>query len=1147
VLLKRLTLVGFKSFADRTKLEFDEGVTVVVGPNGSGKSNLLDAVAWVMGTQATRSLRTEKMEDVVFAGTATRPELHRAEVALTFANDDGFLPLDVAEVTITRRLYRDGTSDYELNGASCRLLDLQELLADGGVGRHQHVLVGQGQIGQILSARPEEHRAVIEEAAGITKHRNRRDRAVRRLESTDVDVARLHDILGEKRRLLRPLRRQANAAASHDEVRAEARALHVWLGARKLRMIRDRLAAASIEQNELNARVDADTATLHEIAVRLPGLREEAGEVGAALDRDASAAARLETVRERFRRLASVAKERRMAITGRIEGASARWRDLESELQDLEARLGEERPREVEMRSLSERREELLLTLEDEERSLAEQIQLPAEGVVANLRGDLRSLEAADVRDERERAAAGARRDVVADRLQDEAAEIQTLDEQIRLTDDAVTAAQLVYEQAVRERSDAQTIWECDEELVAERRLELAGAAARVDALGAALDGVTDPESRAVAEEHQSVAGTIIAHLDVPPRLAGAVDSALGDWREAFLTVGDDPVPSVAERLKTAGLGGVALLSPPAGRDACPAADVAASAGVDALVDLLGPGTDREVAMAILGDVVVVEGWSSGWSLVSAHPEVRAVTPEGDLMTRRGMRIATPDGHGPAALEAARIEHDIADRELARMESHRLASRKVFDKARDDERLALEHLEALEAKIAGHTEALALVQRSQTESEAESARLVARLTALDEGAEARSERMAELRDRLAQFEGEEAQRQLAWEALQERRIEVATRRDEARRLREEASSSLAAATERIAMMERRLVVVSDEMGRLDLLPATSDGIDSLRATEETAAAASRVVSAHVEVLRERQRLLREEAGDAGGRLAEAEATREQLAEAVAAAKDRSSVLAVELAEMRVREESTIEALRRDADVGEEEALVAPAPGLPDGVTAEERLEALLADLRRMGPINPLAAAEYEELNGEVELLQGQLADLEESRADLRKVIAALDDEMAVLFLGAFAEIASLYEENFAIVFPGGRGRLRLVDPEDPLVTGVEVEAQPHGKKVGRLSLLSGGERSLAALAFLFAVFRARPSPFYILDEVEAALDDANLHRFIGLVDTLRRSAQLVIITHQQQTMEAADMLYGVTMEPGESSKVLARRMQRTPA
>jgi chromosome segregation protein len=308
-----------------------------------------------------------------------------------------------------------------------------------------------------------------------------------------------------------------------------------------------------------------------------------------------------------------------------------------------------------------------------------------------------------------------------------------------------------------------------------------------------------------------------------------------------------------------------------------------------------------------------------------------------------------------------------------------------------------------------------------------------------------------------------------------------------------------------------------------------------------------VVSAHVEVLRERQRLLREEAGDAGGRLAEAEATREQLAGAVAAAKDRSSVLAVELAEMRVREESTIEALRRDADVGEEEALVAPAPGLPDGVTAEERLEALLADLRRMGPINPLAAAEYEELNGEVELLQGQLADLEESRADLRKVIAALDDEMAVLFLGAFAEIASLYEENFAIVFPGGRGRLRLVDPEDPLVTGVEVEAQPHGKKVGRLSLLSGGERSLAALAFLFAVFRARPSPFYILDEVEAALDDANLHRFIGLVDTLRRSAQLVIITHQQQTMEAADMLYGVTMEPGESSKVLARRMQRTPA
>jgi len=288
-------------------------------------------------------------------------------------------------------------------------------------------------------------------------------------------------------------------------------------------------------------------------------------------------------------------------------------------------------------------------------------------------------------------------------------------------------------------------------------------------------------------------------------------------------------------------------------------------------------------------------------------------------------------------------------------------------------------------------------------------------------------------------------------------------------------------------------------------------------------------------------------GDVAGALERAEHRRDVLERDVTSAKERLSVLAIDLAETRVRSESTAEGLRRDADATVDEALAAPRPELEDGVDPNERLASLEADLRRMGPINPLAAAEYEELAGEVSLLEEQIADLDESRSELRKVISALDEEMASLFMEAFGEISELYQENFTQVFPGGRGRLRLVDPDHPLESGVEVEAQPHGKKVGRLALLSGGERSLAALAFLFAVFRARPSPFYVLDEVEAALDDANLHRFLRLVDTLQASAQLVIITHQQQTMEVADMLYGVTMEPGESSKVLARRMAKVNA
>jgi chromosome segregation protein len=1148
VLLKRLTLVGFKSFADRTRLEFDAGVNVVVGPNGTGKSNLLDAVAWVMGTQATRSLRTERMEDVVFAGTATRPALSRAEVSLSFENDDGFLPLDLTEITIVRRLYRDGTSEYELNGAPCRLLDIQELLSDGGVGRHQHVLVSQGQIGSILTARPDEHRAIIEEAAGITKHRNRRDRAVRRLEHTDVDVSRLNDILAEQGKRMRPLKRQANAAARHDAVRDEARALRLWLGGEELRRIRGRREEADDEHTRLAESLEADQAE-HNLLIETVGdLRANAGDVGRALERDTNAAARLETVTERLRRIALVARERRMSFEGRVRGAGERRQDLEDEEQELADAVEAARRAEMEAQAESERREVSLLALEDEERSLAEQIQLPAEGVIATLRGDLRALEASADRDRREREAVQTRAGTVSARLQDEALEAERLDELIRETDGEITTVQTVYEKARDLRREAQAKWEADEELLTEQRLGVAGAGARVEALLAALAGIGDPEARRQTEAAAGVTGTLVARLDVPADVVGAVDGVLGAWRDAFVAEASTVVKDVAEALKSKGMGGVSLLVEPATAPGdVPARVVARRIGAEALIDRLGPNADTRLAESLLGDVVVVEGWATGWSLVSRHPEVRAATPEGDVISAEGMHLPQPDGAGPAALEAARVELEVAERELARLESHRVTSRRAFDSAREAERVDLERLEGLEARLAGHTEALGILGRTIAEGEAEFARLEARAGALETAATARDERIADLRARLEEFAGEESLRQAAWEALNERRAEVAVRRDDARRAREEAAGRAAGAAERRRMLESRREAVDSEKHQLELVPESDLRIARLGDIEAQANRAIGVVRGHVAELRERQRDLRDRGGAADRRLADADGRRAELEGRISQARDRSSLLAIELAELRVREEAVAEGLRRDVDASEELALAAEPPELDEDVDPTERLHALEADLRRMGPINPLAAQEYDELATQVELLESQLADLDESRRELRRVISALDEEMATLFFGAFDEISALYEENFSLVFPGGRGRLRLTDPERPLDTGVEVEAQPHGKKVGRLSLLSGGERSLAALAFLFAVFRARPSPFYVLDEVEAALDDANLHRFIRLVDTLRQSAQLVIITHQQQTMEAADILYGVTMEPGESSNVIAKRMARVPA
>jgi chromosome segregation protein len=1142
VFLKTLSLAGFKSFADRTRLEFEEGVNVVVGPNGSGKSNLLDALAWVMGTQATRALRTEKMEDVIFAGTATRPALGRAEVTVTFDNSDRFLPISLNEVRMTRRLFRDGSSEYELNGAPCRLLDLHELLSDGGVGRSQHVLVGQGQIGSILNARPLEHRAVIEDAAGVTKHKSRRDRAVRRLEQTEIDLNRLNDILDQKRARLRPLKRQANAAQRYGSVKSEIKALHMWIGGEKLRDLQARHERANAERSSLSAQLEADGAELRTLAESLGSLQGEASEVTRALERDTSSAARLETVLERFSRIAMVARERRFAMESRRRGAGERRNDLQLEIAQLRDEIVATGAATERAAALGERREAALRQLEDEERSLAEQIQLPTEGIVANLRGDLRSLETAGERDIREAEALHKRREFISGRMAEEETDAETLIAAIHETDAAVTGAQPAYTEASRAAAQAREHLEHLEAARRDLQIEVAGARAHVKALEAALDGLVDPVALERAGAAAGVLGAVVSRLDVPAELAGAVDGALGEWRDALAVSDRMSLRDAVAGLKADGLGGVGFIL--AGVDTNgPARAVAAEWGVDALIDRLGPDADTALAAGLLGDVVVAEGWASAWGIVARHPNIRAVTPEGDVITAQGMRLAQPDGAGPAALEAAGVALEQAEIDLARVEARYLAAQREFDDLRRQERGALEALEELEARLAGHTEALALNERARAVSREELERLEARAAAIAVAEAARAERLAELRCRIEEFEGEERSRQEAWEALNRRRDEVARRRDEARRSREEVAREHAGATERLRLLENRLDIAESQLAQVDDTPVEPGQIDRLLRVETDAKRAGDVVRSHIGTLRERQLVLRNEMGEADERLAQAYERQAELESAVSLAKERVSALSIELAEIAVRNEAVAEGLRRDADVGDEAALVAPRPPIEDGTTAGERLETLEAQLRRMGPINLLAAQEYEELAANVEMLESQLADLEESRAELRKVIRALDAEMASLFHSAFEEIAAYYEENFSFVFPGGQGRLTLTDPDRPLETGVEIEAQPLGKKVGKLSLLSGGEKSLAALAFLFAVFRARPSPFYVLDEVEAALDDANLRRFLRLVETLRESAQVIIITHQQQTMEAGDILYGVTMEPGESSKILAKRMQ----
>jgi chromosome segregation protein len=1140
VYLKSLKLVGFKSFADRTRLELRPGVTVIVGPNGSGKSNLVDALSWVMGSQSTRALRTGKMEDVVFAGTATRPSLNRAEATLVIDNAERMLPLDLDEVALTRRLYRDGSSDYEINGVGCRLLDVQELLSDSGVGRHQHVIIGQGQVDGVLNASPEEHRAVVEEAAGILKHRRRKERAERRLERTDEDVLRLQDLLGEIERQLRPLRRQARAAERYDGLKSEVRDLRLYLAGVALEAYEAETVTAGDRMERFSAEIRSGEEAIEALLATVEESTSRASSVGTDLDRDTVAAARLETTVERLRRLGAVAQERSRAVTGRRQASIERRADLESELAQVDQELAEVTVAEGEATATAEGREARFRRLEDEERTIATQNALSPEGALAAVRGELSALQAAVLRDGREVEAIEHRVDVVDSQLGGESAEISRINDEIRVMDQELSGLQSAYQRASRQREADQETWSAAEAGLTAARLEVAAAEARVEAVEAALAGRFDLGARRIVETADGALGTLVSLLDIPAGLEKAVDAALGRWVDAVAFQGVDGMKEAVESVKAGGGGGVNVVSAVSSSSA-PASEAAAGSGVPALVDRLGPRADRDLARHLLGDVLLVEGWASAWALIARHPSLRAVTPEGDLVSVDGIQIANPDGAGPAMLEGAGVAAEQARTSLSRATSLHNAAKRDFENSRDVEREALEPLESAEAGLAGRAEAMGRLQKSVDVLDGERGRLRQRLASLHEAATERERQIADLSRRLQALEGEEAERMRVWEELEARRVQLAADRELARSEWQEAASAQGGITERRRLLQERANRIRADLGRVDLGGSESVGTESLEVVERFARRAVEILRARLALLRDRQAGLRAENDVTLADLSAARADLEGHRNALATARETVGELQVRLTELRLLRENVIESVRRDADAEPDVARGAPRPEYPADADLAAILEEKAAQLRRLGPINPLASEEFAELDERHTFLADQLADVESSRSELRKVIKALEDEIEQRFHEAFTEVAEAYQRYFAILFPGGRGRIRLTDPDDPH-SGLLIEAQPLGKKVSQLTLLSGGERSLAALAFLFSIFEARPSPFYVLDEVEAALDDSNLRRFLRIVDEFRRRAQLLIVTHQQQTMEAADVLYGVTMEPGGSSQVVRKDM-----
>ena len=1150
--LKNLTLKGFKSFADTTSIDLEPGVTVVVGPNGSGKSNVVDAIAWVLGAQAPSAVRSGKMDDVIFAGSQNKSALGRAEVSLTIDNHSRTLPVEFSEVKITRTLFRSGDSEYALNGVPCRLLDITELLSDGGVGRQQHVIVSQGQIDAVLNARPEDRRAIIEEAAGVLKFRKRKDRAERRLTATDGDLTRVKDLMREVRRGLRPLEKQAEAARRHGDLIEELTALRVHLAGRDVADLRTRLAANS----ELRAtKIEQERAT-----------RAELDDLHASVSADERALAdhggddlgdtlvRLESMNQRGRGFSAVLAERLRgvdrdrsafadrAVIANMEAEAARCRaDLEAVTNELDE-LGPDVER------LAEEEATLARDRAAFQAEWGDGVPVPT-GQASEVRGELGARRAAIERGKSE-----------SDRLQAKLTELEQKRQDLE-ADAARRRADLgalhdEEEPLVAAHEAAESARQVAEEQAATRQAEQIDAeadhhrwVARAEALTLALD---EARARSGAQRLATVDGVLGTLLDLVAVEAGweaAFEAAAGDALTAVIVDGTDTARLALTELASGdATGAVLALGSRTGTRAEGAEFVRShvsgtTPAVDDLLDVL------------LADAVAVDGgWEVALDQALAHPGQVVVTRTGDRFGARGWRIGSA---GPGATGAALAEAE-AEVERTRVacatsaDATTEARRELAERSVRADELA-QRLAGIEEGLSAAADTLQRTDADRREVTTEADTLQARFDELAARLERETARVDELETQLPELEAAEEASLEAGRRLAAARAEIEERAAMVGSLRTDVGVRAASLDERRTSLTARLAELDERLERDAEQRAAAEGqrialdrraavLESLMTAVERRAAVVDLRLADVRERRHRQSQAAQEItqrlDDLRRRRGEAEKQLEGLRSVMAKAE-------VEEAELRTRLQATVDRLRSDHDLAPDVAVSAPCPELPDGIDPGRRVDMLESELDIMGPVNPLALEEYQALQERHSFLQGQLDDIRSTRRELSKVIASIDEEIVTVFASAFADVSVNFTQLFETLFPGGQGSISLTTPDDLLNTGIEISAKPSGKNVKKLSLLSGGERTLVALAFLFAVFRSRPSPFYVMDEVEAALDDVNLHRFLSLVEEFRADAQLLLVSHQKRTMEAADCLYGVSMKPGGSSRVVSEKVAET--
>jgi chromosome segregation protein len=1187
--VKTLTLKGFKSFASATTLRLEPGITCIVGPNGSGKSNVVDALAWVMGEQGAKSLRGGKMEDVIFAGTSGRAPLGRAEVSLTIDNTDGALPIDYTEVTISRTMFRSGGSEYAINGTPSRLLDIQELLADSGIGREMHVIVGQGQLDTVLRSTPEERRGFIEEAAGVLKHRKRKERALRKLETMEGNLTRVSDLVGEIRRQLGPLGRQAETARRAAFIQADVRDARLRLLADDLAQLTAALEQEAADESALLAqRATVETALAERLQqVRL--LEDQAREAAPELSRAGERYVRLQSIRDRLESTASVAAERVRLLSQDDEDETTSGRDpeelhsqaaqareverrLRAEVSEADARLGTAVTARVEA-------EEALAAETKRVAALARAAADRREGL-ARLSGQVAARSSKIEAGEAELGRLTRVLEASLHRAEEAEKQFAVLEGNVAHDEEGEVGLDSAYESAAADLEEAEAAVRdlVEEERTAER--EKSSLAARLEALQLSLRRKDGAATLLDASAH-GVTGTVAELVTIEVGWEAAVSAALGWAAEAVTADSYDSAAAAVERLKADDAGRAALLvsggTASTGRTGWPRLDGSARWARD----LVSAPAHLQAALDDLLDrVAVVPEAKSALALVARNEGITAVTVDGDVFGPGYVRGGSSgDGQSLLEIQSAATETAAAV-ETARRRAEQAkfalsAARERMSAVEERVAAALEHLHESDARMSALAEQLGHLGSTARTAKAEAERTQRAVDDVRAAVASDRAELAELEERLAQA---------STEATAGAELELEPSTDERDRLEVAASSARTTETElRLALRtkEERARAVR---GRAESLEGAARNELAARerlrqrrerrSREAEIAAAVQAAAAYAVARTEAALQRAREARDAG------EASRVERDEvltsaraAVAGLQDRLRELtdsvhkdeiakAAQTARIEQLEARAVEELGIDPDVLVEEFgphrpipvlseaedrsdLEAEASGPKPFVRAEQekRLRKAERALTALGKVNPLALEEYTALEERHTFLTQQIEDLKASKRDLLDIIREVDERVEQVFTEAFHDTAEQFARVFARLFPGGEGALVLTDPDDMLMTGIEVEARPPGKKVKRLSLLSGGERSLVAVALLVAIFKARPSPFYIMDEVEAALDDTNLGRIITLFEELRDSSQLIVITHQKRTMEVADALYGVSMRGDGVTTVVSQRLR----